>query len=346
MTDRSWLVLTDGYLKERHAKTAHGVLRYSKERIAAVLDAEFAGQDVREVLPELHRSAPIVGTLAEALQHGPTSLLLGVATPGGWMPSAWRALIGEALEAGLEIVNGLHQFLTDDPEFVGLAEKHGARLWDVRKPPSDIPLFSGKALEAPQKIVATVGSDCAIGKKTVAIELARAGEEAGTKTEFVATGQTGVLIAGRGIAIDRVVADFAAGAAEKLILESDPASDVLIVEGQGSLWHPAYSGVTLSLLHGSCPHMLVMCHQVGRDAIEEPPFNKLPPLRDMIQTYERMAASNRPARVACIALNTRGLQDDAARAEIDRVANETGLPTGDVLRGGAPELWAGVAAAL
>jgi uncharacterized NAD-dependent epimerase/dehydratase family protein len=346
MTQRSWLVLTDGYLKERHAKTAHGVLRYSKDRIAAVLDREHGGSALSAVLPEVHREAPIVGSLADAMQYEPTSLLLGVATPGGWMPQPWRELIIDAIAADLEIVNGLHQFLSDDPEFVRLAEEHGVRLWDVRKPPPDIPLFSGKALDAPQKIVATVGSDCAIGKKTVAIEVARAGEDAGTRTEFVATGQTGVLIAGRGIAIDRVISDFAAGAAEKLVLESDPASEVLVVEGQGSLWHPAYSGVTLSLLHGSCPHLLVMCHQVGRDAIEEPPYNKLPPLTEMIQTYERMASVNRPARVVCVALNTRGVDDEAAQAELERVEDEAGLPTGDVLRGDAPKLWSAIESSL
>ena len=262
------------------------------------------------------------------------------------MPESWRQTIVQAIEAGLEVVNGLHRFLNDDPEFVELADKHGARLWDVRKPPDDIPLYSGRSLEAPQKIVATVGSDCAVGKKTVAIELTRAAADAGARTEFVPTGQTGVLIAGRGIVIDRVIADFAAGAAEKLILESDPSSEILIVEGQGSLWHPAYSGVTLSLLHGSAPHVLVLCHQAGRDAIEEPPYTPLPSLSEMVDTYERMAAVQRPAPVACIALNTRGLSDEEAAAALDQVRSATGLPAGDALRGDGAELWAAVAASL
>lgn len=346
MSSRSWLILTDGYLKERNAKTAHGVIRYSKDHIAAVLDREHAGRSIAEVLPELGRDAPIVAKLEEGMAYEPTSLLLGVATPGGWMPAEWRELIKQSIEAGLEIVNGLHRFLSDDAEFVQLAEAHAVRLWDVRKPPSDIPLFSGRALDAPQKIVATVGSDCAVGKKTVAIELALAGEAAGTKTEFVPTGQTGVLIAGRGIAIDRVISDFAAGAAEKLILESDPDSDVLIVEGQGSLWHPAYSGVTLSLLHGSCPHALVLCHQAGREEIEEPPYTRLPSLGEMIETYERMASTVRPAKVACVALNTRGLTEDEARRALAEVRAETGLPAGDVLRGDASLLWEAVSDAL
>ena len=346
MTVRSWLILTDGYLEARNAKTAHGVLHYSQDRVAAIIDREHAGKALRDVLPEVDRDVPIVASVAEGLEHEPTSLLLGVATPGGWMPEEWRDWIKEAISSGLEVVNGLHQFLNDDAEFVALAAGKGVRLWDVRQPPDGIPLFSGKALEVPQKIVATVGSDCAVGKKTVALELTRSARDAGVQAEFVPTGQTGVLIAGRGIVIDRVISDFASGAAEKLVLDSDPASDVLVVEGQGSLWHPAYSGVTLSLLHGSCPHVLVLCHQAGRNAIEEPPYTLLPSLPEMVETYERMANLNRPARVAAVAVNTRGLDKGAAQAEIDAAAESTGLPAGDVLRGDAPRLWSAVASAI
>ena len=346
MTERSWLILADGYLEERAAKTAHGVLRYSKDRIAAVLDRDHAGRSVVDVLPDVGRDAPIVGSLAEGLALEPTSLLIGVATPGGWLPKEWRQWVVEAIDAGLEIVNGLHQFLKDDEEFARHAEEKGARLWDVRDPPPGIPLFSGKVLEAPQKIVLTVGSDCAVGKKTAAIELALAGEKAGTRTEFVPTGQTGILIAGRGIAIDRVISDFASGACEQLILESDPGSEVLVVEGQGGLWHPAYSGVTLSLLHGTAPHVLVLCHQAGRDAIEEPPFTKLPSLDEMVATYEQLGSINRPTRVVCLTVNTHGLDDDAARREIQEAERITGLPAGDVLRGDARRLWEEVATAL
>ncbi|MGH2698106.1 MAG: DUF1611 domain-containing protein [Actinomycetota bacterium] len=343
---RSWLVLTDGYLTERNAKTAHGVIHFAPDRIAAAVDPEHAGRDLIEVLPELGRSAPVVASVAEGLRHDPTSLLLGVATPGGWMPDHWRAWIAESIEAGLEIANGLHQLLSDDSELVALAEKHGVRLWDVRVPPADIPLFSGKSLEVSQRVVLTVGSDCAVGKMTVALELAKAAGDEGVRAEFVATGQTGILIAGRGIAVDRVISDFTAGAAEQLILESHPDSEVLMVEGQGSLWHPAYSGVTLGLLHGAAPEVQVLCHQAGREAIEEPPFTRLPPLTDMVATHELMAKTVRPAPVACIAVNTRGLEDQAAGEEVARIEKETGLPTGDVMRGGASRLWRAVRVAL
>ena len=339
---RSWLVLTDGYLTERNAKTAHGVIHFAPDRIAAVVDPEHAGRDLIDVLPELGRSAPVVATVAEGLKHDPTSLLLGVATPGGWMPDHWRAWIAESIEAGLEIANGLHTLLSDDVELVALAEKRGVRLWDVRVPPEGIPLFSGKSLGIPQRTVLTVGSDCAVGKMTVSLALTKAAMDAGVKAEFVATGQTGILIAGRGIAVDRVISDFTAGAAEQLVLESDPDSEVLMVEGQGSLWHPAFSGVTLGLLHGSAPEALVLCHQAGREAIEEPPFTALPPLADMAATYESMAQTLRPAPVACVAVNTRDLTETEAAAEIDRIQEATGLPTGDVLRGDSPRLWSAV----
>ena len=346
MSDRSWLILTDGYLTTRNAKTAHGVIQYSPDRVAAVIDGEHAGRDVGDVLPRLGRRVPIVGSLDEGLSYEPTSLLLGVATPGGWMPEHWRDLITQAIAAGLEIVNGLHTFLKDDPDLVRLAEEHGVRLWDVREPPADIPLFSGKSLEIPQSVVLTVGTDCAVGKKTAALELTKAGNESGRKCEFVATGQTGILIAGRGIAVDRVISDFLSGAAEKLVCEADPDSEVLVVEGQGGMWHPAYASVTLGLLHGCAPHALVLCHQAGRTAIEEPPYTKLPPLPEMVAAYEHAAALLRPAKVACVTVNCQDLDDAGARAEIERVEDATGLPAGDVLRGDPAKLWAAVAAAL
>jgi uncharacterized NAD-dependent epimerase/dehydratase family protein len=341
-SQRSWLVLTEGYLTSREAKTAHGVIRYTHDRIACVLDREYAGQNLSEVMPELGRDVPIVASLGEARAYGATSLLLGVATPGGWLPPEWRSLVIEAIGDGLEIVNGLHGFLKDDAELVRLADAHGTRLWDVREPPSDIPLCSGRAVEVPQRIVLTVGSDCAVGKMSVSLELAASGVTAGVRTEFVATGQTGIVIAGRGIAVDRVIADFLAGAAERLVLESSPDSEVLIVEGQGGLWHPAYGAVTLGLLYGCAPEVLVMCHRAGHTAIEEPPYTTLPSLSEMITIYEATAATVRPAKVACVALNCRGLSPAQARRAIEETEIATGLPTGDVFAGDAPKLWRAV----
>jgi len=250
---RRYAILTEGYLTDRHAKTAHGVMQYGRDDVVAVIDSAYEGRDAIDVMPHLGRRCPIVSTMREALRHKPTSLLLGVATAGGVVPPAFRALVLEAIDAGLEIVSGLHQFLNDDPEFVARARARGARLWDVRKPPDDIPLFSGAAYRAPQTIVLAVGSDCAIGKMTVMLELERAGRAAGGRPEFVATGQTGILIAGKGIAVDRVISDFVTGASEQLVLSVNPRTEVTLVEGQGSILHPAYAPVTLGLLYGCAP---------------------------------------------------------------------------------------------
>ena len=346
MTGRSWVVLTDGYTTLRNAKTAHGVIRYGRDPIAAVLDRANAGSSMDRLMPELRSDAPVVGDLQEARQLGATSLLLGVATPGGWIPDHWRGWVLEAIDAGMEIANGLHRFLADDEELVERAARSGARLWDVRRPPDDLPLFTGKSLDVPQKVVLTVGSDCAVGKMTASLELGDAAEQAGVTAEFIATGQTGILIAGTGIAVDRVISDFLAGAAETLVCEGSPDADVLMVEGQGSLWHPAYAGVTLGLLHGSAPHSLVLCHQAYRTAIEEPPYSKLPPLAEMVSLYEEVAATVRPARVCCVSVNCRGLSDDEATKAVAEVEDELGLPAGDVFRGGAPKLWDAVAKSL
>ncbi len=346
MRSRSWIVLTDGFTTARNAKTAHGVLRYARDPVVAVLDRDHAGSSMRDVMPALGSDAPVVGELRDAVRLGGTSLLLGVATPGGWIPEHWRSWLLEAVDAGLEIANGLHRFLADDGEVVERAAGSGARLWDVRQPPDDLPLFSGRSLKVSQKTVLTVGSDCAVGKMTASLEIAAAAAAAGVRGEFVATGQTGIMIAGKGIAVDRVISDFLAGSAETLVCEADPSSEVLFVEGQGSLWHPAYAGVTLGLLHGSAPHALVLCHQAGRTAIEEPPYTVLPSLTDMRRSYEEAAATVRPAQVTCVAVNCRGLDDAQAAKAIEEIEDELELPAADVFRGGGPKLWEAVAAAI
>ncbi|MBV8081511.1 MAG: DUF1611 domain-containing protein, partial [Candidatus Eremiobacteraeota bacterium] len=338
MPVRRYAILTEGQLLDRRAKTAHGVIQYGRDEIAAVIDAEYAGKDVRDVLPRLQRSAPIVATLAQALAYKPTSLLLGVANQGGFIPQAFRPHILAAIDAGLEIVSGLHQLLRDDPEFVARAKASGARLWDVRLPPEGIPLFSGAAYQARQVVVLAVGSDCAVGKKSVMIELDRAARAAGDRSEFVATGQTGTLIAGKGIVVDRVISDFITGAAEQLVLGVSPDADVALVEGQGSLWHPAYAPVTLGLLFGCAPDLLVMCIDTARTEVEEYGV-ALPPLSEMIRMHEALLAPIKPARVAAVAVNTSSLPDDRARAAIANAHAACGLPADDVVRFGGARLW-------
>ena len=338
---RRYAILTEGHLLDRRAKTAHGVIQYGRDEIAAVIDSAFAGQDVRVVLPRLGRSGPIVASLRDALAYEPTSLLLGVANQGGFIPEGFRPQILDAIDAGLEIVSGLHQLLRDDSEFVARAQASGSTLWDVRVPPAGIPLFSGAAYRAPHVIALAVGSDCAVGKKSVMIELDRAARAGGDATEFVATGQTGTLIAGKGIVVDRVISDFITGAAERLVLGVAPDVDVALVEGQGSLWHPAYAPVTLGLLFGCAPDLLIMCIDTTREEVEEYGV-KLPPLLDMIRAHEALVQPIKPARVAAVAVNTATLSDAEARDAIARAQTSSGLPADDVVRFGGARLWRAV----
>ncbi|TAM87370.1 DUF1611 domain-containing protein [bacterium] len=271
----------------------------------------------------------------------PTALLLGTAPQGGALPADWRADILRAIEARLEIVSGLHDFLNNDAELVAAAQRSGTRLWDVRRPPR-VPLFSGAAWDAQQHVCLFVGSDCAVGKMTAALELTRAANAVGRRAEFLATGQTGIMIAGKGIAVDCVVSDFVSGAAEQLVVDADPRSDVLFMEGQGGINHPAYAQVTLGLLFGSGADSLVLTHSAGRDEIDT--FGTpILPLTELIALYERLCGTVKPAPVVGICLNTLGMDDDAARRAITETERETGLPTDDVVRFGPHRLYGLVA---
>jgi uncharacterized NAD-dependent epimerase/dehydratase family protein len=291
---------------------------------------------------------PIVGSLEEALRLEPTTALVGVVTQGGHFPPAWMELLRACVEHGLDLENGLHVFLGDDPELRELAERHGAELRDLRRPPAGLSTATGENLAVDATIVLTVGSDCAIGKMTVSCELDLEARRRGLRSVFVPTGQTGMVIAGWGIAVDAVVADFVAGAAERLVVEGgERGGELLWVEGQGALLHPVYSGVALGLYHGSVPHLLVLCHECGRSEIEGAGGgpHPIPPLRDLVELHERVALPARPARVAAIALNTRALGEEEARAAVAAAAAETGLPADDPVRFGATKLVDAVLAA-
>lgn len=324
------------------AKTAHGVIAYGTDPVVAVVDPSCSGKRVREVVPRLACDAPIVETLAQAFAYKPTALLLGTAPMGGALPREWRADILCAIEAGLEIVSGLHTLLAHDPEFVAAARERGTRLWDVRAV-GDIPLFSGSAYGIAAPILLTVGNDCAVGKMTVALELTHAAIENGTKSVFVPTGQTGIVIAGWGIAVDRTICDFTAGACEQLVLEGARRDgDILIVEGQGAINHPAYAPVTLGLLYGCAPDALLLVYDLSSDRIERFGTPRLD-IHEAIDTYEALCASVKPANVIGVALNTRGLSDTQAHAAIADARRQTRLPADDVVRFGAQTLYAAIA---
>jgi uncharacterized NAD-dependent epimerase/dehydratase family protein len=330
-----YLILAEGFSADPHyGKTMRGVLRYRRDDVAAILDSARAAGDTEE-------GVPVVRTVAEALPLGADTALVGVATQGGRFPPAWIGLLRECVEYGLDVENGLHVFLADDPELAALAAARGVELRDLRRPPRDLSTATGANLAVPATIVLTVGSDCAIGKMTVSLELDREARARGVRSVFVPTGQTGIAIAGWGIAVDAVVADFIAGAAERLVVEGHArGGELLWVEGQGSLVNPVYSGVTLGLFHGSVPHLLVLCHECGREEIEGVGGgpHPIPSLRQLVELHERTALPIRPARVVAVALNTRRLDEDAARAAIASAEAETGLPADDPVRFGAAGL--------
>ena len=258
---RRYAVLAPGVFAHRASKTAHGVIAYAQDPTVAVIDPTHAGARVRDVVTYLRSDAPIVASLEEALDYKPNALLVGVAPPGGALPPDWREAIVAALNAGLEIVSGLHEVLGDDPEFVEVAWRNNTTIWDVRIPPPT-PIFSGKAWTVDPFVLLTVGSDCSVGKMTVSLELARAAAECGRRPEFIATGQTGIMIAGKGIAIDRVIADFAPGAAESLVTAHESSSDLLLVEGQGGIESPGVCACNLSpalRLRSRCADLSAQC---------------------------------------------------------------------------------------
>ncbi|MGB8004277.1 MAG: DUF1611 domain-containing protein [Gaiellaceae bacterium] len=332
MSEKRYLILAEEFSHDPHyAKTARGVLRYRRDDVVALLDSKRAG--------EVEDGVPIVGTVDEALRFAPNTALVGVVTQGGHFPGDWQALLKSCVEQGLDIENGLHVRLRDIPGLQELADRHGVELRDLREPPDDLSTATGENLDVDATIVLAVGSDCAIGKMTAILELDLAARKRGLKSVFVPTGQTGIAIAGWGIAVDAVVSDFLAGAAERLVVEGGKRGDLLWVEGQGAILHPVYSGVTLGLIHGSAPHLYVLCHEVGRTVVEgDETESPIPSLAELVDLHERMSLRLRPARVVAIALNTSTVSEDEARAAIAAAEEETGLPADDPVRFGAERL--------
>jgi uncharacterized NAD-dependent epimerase/dehydratase family protein len=274
-------------------------------------------------------------TPAQGCARGARSLVIGVAPRGGVLAPAWIPVLLEALEAGLDIVSGMHGRLAQHHELQLAAQRLGRRLIDVREPPPNIPIATGGKRRGRRLL--TVGTDCALGKKYTALTLARAFKARGVDADFRATGQTGILITGSGIPIDAVVADFIAGAAEMLSPEAaDDHWDV--VEGQGSIFHPSYAGVSLGLLHGTQPDVIVVCHEVGRDTVVGLDNYPTPSLAEAIDTHLRLARrTNAGVRCAGVSLNTASLDARDARASLAERATRLGLPVADPLRPG-PEL--------
>ncbi|WP_434521717.1 DUF1611 domain-containing protein [Halorubrum sp. AS12] len=320
------------------AKTALGVLRYGDQDVRAVLDRDRAGDRVRDHVSDV-ADAPIVESFADA--HAAAdgdldALYIGIAPIGGGFDESWRSDVEDAIETGCDVVSGLHYFLNEDDELAALADDHGVDLVDVRKPDDDLTVATGASGDVDADVLLTVGTDCSVGKMTASLEIVAAARERGIDAAFVPTGQTGIMIAGWGNPIDRVVADFAAGAVEEMLVAVGDDHDLLVVEGQGSIVHPAYSAVTCGILHGSMADGLVLCHAAGREVVHGYESFDLPPIADYVDLYEDMAAPVHEASVVAGALNTKDVADDAAAADaVADFADEVGVPAADPVRHGA-----------
>lgn len=304
------------------AKTAFGLKEWAPERCVGEL--AFPDSVLTTGLPRM--------TPAEGLAGGARAVVIGVAHPGGRIADRWIAPLADALEAGLDLVSGMHGSLAGYPQIAEAAARSGRRLVDVRMPPIGITVGTGA--KRPGRRLATVGTDCALGKKYTALAIAREMRRRGVDADFRASGQTGILISGRGIPIDAVVSDFVAGAAELLSPANDP-DHWDVIEGQGSLFHPSYAAVTLGLLHGSQPDVIVLCHMPDRVAILGRPDFPLPSLDVAIDRYlEAARLTNRDVRCAGISLNTSGMSAQEAEAEIARTSDLLGMVVADPIRGG------------
>lgn len=329
-----FLILADGDFGLMTSKTANSVIRYLPDRVVGVLDRRHAGRTAQDILG-FGSKIPVVESMREGLVLGPTAVLVGIAPQGGQLPPEWRAWLAEALDGGCDLWSGLHTFLADDPVLAAKAKAGGRKILDLRRPPADLPVASGAAKAVEPYVVLTVGTDCNVGKMTAQLQLARQLNASGLRTRFVATGQTGIMIEGWGIAVDAVVSDFVAGAAERLVLQGAEDADVVLVEGQGSINHPGYSAVTLGLLHGSCPDAMILCHQSSREYIgdyREAAWLRIPPLSEYIRLYETIGAAVHPTKVIGIALNTYDMNDEAARRACEAATRQTGLPATDPVR--------------
>jgi len=334
---RRYVILAEGRFGPLESKTANQVIRYLPEQVTGVIDSTNAGRTAREVIGFGGRIA-VYPDLRSSLTGAPDTLLIGVAPTGGRLPDAWRPLILEAIAAGLDIVSGLHTILSEDEEFRSEAGTKGVSITDLRKVPPEYEVVStGSWKTRAARTILTVGTDCNVGKMTASLELDREFSRRGLRSAFVATGQTGMLLAGGGVAVDSVISDYVAGAIE---LEVDRAAasghDYIHVEGQGSLTHQGYSAVTLGLMHGVMPDAMILVHHPLRPADAYGlPLDDVP---RMIALHEMMLSPFKTSKVVGIAVNAVGMTPGELERSLRDLELETHLPAADVLTGGAGKL--------
>ena len=338
------VLLQHGGLASLTGKTGLAMLRHRAGPIVAVIDPDHAGQPLHQITG-IERDVPVVADLAAALPYKPEAAVVGLAPSGGRLPNAVRQDALAALRAGLHLASGLHTRLADDPELADACWPD-RWIWDLRREPEGLNVGQARAALLPCQRLLAIGTDMAVGKMSACLALLEAAQRSGIAARFVGTGQAGILISGEGVALDAVRVDYAAGAVEAAVLraaEALPKQGLVLVEGQGSLCHPA-STATLPLLRGTQPTALLMVHRAGQKSIDRLPQIPLPDLAALVATTEALASWARPddagpsARVAAVALNTARLDEDQAAVEVDRVSQSLGLPCTDPIRWGAEPL--------
>lgn len=342
MNNRRMLILAEGRFGPLTAKTATGAIAFCRDEVVGVIDSVAAGSTAQQILG-YGGPIPVVASLEEGIRLNPAALLIGIAPPGGRLPDSWRPVIREAIQKKLNIISGLHTMLGDDDEFVSLARSTGVTLTDLRTvPDSHRVVARGSWRTRRARTVLTIGTDCKIGKMTTILEVEKAFRRPGRKCAVVATGQTGILILGRGVPVDAVIGDYIAGSVETEIniVEAEGA-DVIFVEGQGALTHQGYSSVTLGLMHGTMPDAMILVHQPTRER-DDYGF-RFPPLPEVVRLHEQVVGYFKPTKVVAIGLNSVGLNDGESMAAAARIERETGLPTIDAFRFGGEKLATAVA---
>ncbi len=334
--DQALAIFMEENLGESEGKMGYGVMRYSPNPIACVIDSRHAGKQVNDVV-DMPRNCPVVATVEEARALGAEVLILGIAPTGGRLPEAWLIKLEQSLKLGMSLANGLHDDL--NAKF-GHLLKDDQWIWDIRQPGEAPPITSADATKLSNKRVLMIGTDMAIGKMTAGLEIYRWVRDQGPhSTAFLATGQIGITITGRGIPLDGIKIDHAVNAVSTLVT-SAAADDIVFIEGQGSLLH-ARSSATLALMRGSCPTHFILCHRAGMEVLDQMPEVKVPDINEFIKLNEDLASAcgtfPRPKTIG-IALKTAHLSEQEARAAIAELEQQTGLPVEDVVRFGSEKL--------
>ncbi|MFC9931764.1 DUF1611 domain-containing protein [Streptomyces sp. NPDC127190] len=336
LVDKKLVVFAEECFGLFTSKVAASLLRYRADRVVAVIDSAQAGKTVQDVLG-YGGSIPVVARLEDVQHLHPEVLVIGKGLHSADLPENWRPHLLSALRGGLHIINSIHFRLRTDPELARAADESGSIIWETKDAP-EVPLNKARVLDLDTWIIHTCGSDSNIGKKTTGLQIWQEANRRGIATGFAATGQSGMMISGHGVAVDGVPGDFMGGAVEQVVLGAAAGNDWVVVEGQGSLNHIGASGVALAILHGSLPNVLVFCHRLGaeRTKVWDTPIIPLP---ELIRMNEELTVFERPAKVAAVSVNSAGFSDEDFRREAEKLEAETGLPVVDPCRdGGAGRL--------